>query len=154
MPDLPEKLTFKAWQRSRIFERAAKQGSRLVGKLALTLTDAPACASENAIARAAPPAPRTRAVFPAAVNDVSSPSAARNCDVALASPAAKKKVPASASDRPNRCNSHSASSEFTTSPPANASTLNSAARVRTVRRDFRSGCGGAVRSGLSGGRRR
>nr|WP_180204880.1 hypothetical protein [Pseudomonas sp. SbOxS1]NYU04880.1 hypothetical protein [Pseudomonas sp. SbOxS1] len=39
MPELPEKLTFKAWQRCALFERAQKQGPRLGGKLALTLTD-------------------------------------------------------------------------------------------------------------------
>ena len=39
MPALPENLTFKAWQRSKLFERAEKQGARLGGKLALTLTD-------------------------------------------------------------------------------------------------------------------
>jgi hypothetical protein len=39
MPDLPENLTFHAWQRSRLFERAERQGPRLGGKLSLTLTD-------------------------------------------------------------------------------------------------------------------
>src|SRR5436190_21211438 len=39
MAALPEKLTFTAWQRSRLFERAEVQGPRLGGKLALTLAD-------------------------------------------------------------------------------------------------------------------
>jgi hypothetical protein len=39
MPDLPEKLTFKAWQRSRLFDQAQPQGARLGGKLSLTLQD-------------------------------------------------------------------------------------------------------------------
>lgn len=36
---LPEKLTFKAWQRARLFDNASEQGARLGGKLTLTLTD-------------------------------------------------------------------------------------------------------------------
>jgi hypothetical protein len=39
VPDLPENLTFHAWRRSRLLERATRQGPRLGGKLALTLTD-------------------------------------------------------------------------------------------------------------------
>lgn len=39
MAALPDKLTFNAWQRSRLFERAEQQGPRLGGKLALTLSD-------------------------------------------------------------------------------------------------------------------
>jgi hypothetical protein len=39
MPELPKNLTFKAWQRSKLFDRAEKQGPRLGGKLALTLRD-------------------------------------------------------------------------------------------------------------------
>jgi hypothetical protein len=36
---LPEKLTFGAWARSRVFENAARQGPRLAGKVVLTLSD-------------------------------------------------------------------------------------------------------------------
>lgn len=36
---LPEKLTFGAWARSRLFEQSAQQGPRLAGKVALTLSD-------------------------------------------------------------------------------------------------------------------
>ena len=39
MAALPDKLSFNAWQRSRLFERAEQQGPRLGGKLALTLSD-------------------------------------------------------------------------------------------------------------------
>src|SRR5215217_3227698 len=39
MAPLPKKLTFTAWQRSRLFERAEVAGPRLSGKLALTLAD-------------------------------------------------------------------------------------------------------------------
>lgn len=39
MAPLPEKLTFTAWQRSRLFERAELNNGRLEGKVGLTLTD-------------------------------------------------------------------------------------------------------------------
>jgi hypothetical protein len=64
-------------------------------------------------------------------------------------------MPAAASDRPKRWNSHRASSEFSTSPPAKASMENRAARRMTMPRDSFSGAGGAGRSwGGGSGRRR
>lgn len=39
MANLPDKLIFKAWQRSKLFDRAELQGTRLQSKVALTLTD-------------------------------------------------------------------------------------------------------------------
>ena len=39
MANLPPALTFKAWQRSKLFERAERQGARLQSHAALTLTD-------------------------------------------------------------------------------------------------------------------
>src|SRR5918999_1364086 len=61
--------------------------------------------------------------------------AATGNENADSSPDQKKKTPAAVSDRPKRSNSHSASSECTTKPPANASRLNRAARRNTVCRD-------------------
>ena len=52
---------------------------------------------------------------------------AANCDPAVSSPVQKKKAPAVARVRPNRWNSHSASSDCTRNPPPNESRLNSAA---------------------------
>ena len=46
---------------------------------------------------------------------------------AVSTPVQKKSVPAVASDRSNRWNSHSASIDCTTKPPPNASRLKSAA---------------------------
>ena len=67
---------------------------------------------------------------------------------ALSNPAQKKNAPACASDSPNRCSSQSDSSALMTRPPANASTLNSAAYRKTTPRD---GPSGAARTGsLSG----
>src|SRR5512139_761253 len=57
---------------------------------------------------------------------------AANCEKAENSPDQKKNWPAAASDRSKRSNNHSASSEFTTRPPAKASTENSAASLSTV----------------------
>lgn len=39
MANPPQTLTFKAWQRSKLFERAKRQGPRLQSSVALTLTD-------------------------------------------------------------------------------------------------------------------
>ncbi len=55
--------------------------------------------------------------------------AATGKEKAESTPDQKKKTPASASDRSNRSNSHSASSDWTTNPPAKASRLNSAASL-------------------------
>ena len=80
---------------------------------------------------------------------------AASCEAAVSSPAQKKNAPAAASDRPKRSNSHSASSELTTRPPAKASTENSAASRITMPRDGPSGAGGAGCScGGGSGRRR
>ena len=57
---------------------------------------------------------------------------AMSCENADNSPAQKKNTPACASERPNRSKSQSVISEFTTSPPANASTLKSAASLKTI----------------------
>ena len=59
-----------------------------------------------------------------------------------ARPVQKKMAPVAASERPKRSNSHSASSDWTTKPPAKASRLNSAASVSTMRRERPSGCAG------------
>src|SRR5215211_7007370 len=48
-------------------------------------------------------------------------------------------IPVVASERPKRSKSHSARSDCTTKPPAKASRLKSAARVKTTRRDRRAG---------------
>ena len=56
-------------------------------------------------------------------------------------PVQKKNSPACPSDNPNRSKSHSVSSELTTSPPANASTLNYMASLKTMRRDGPNGAG-------------
>jgi hypothetical protein len=53
--------------------------------------------------------------------------AATGNEKAASSPEAKKNWLAAASDRSKRSNSHRASSDCTTKPPAKASTLNSAA---------------------------
>ena len=55
--------------------------------------------------------------------------AATGKEKAERTPDQKKNIPASASDRSNRSNSHSASSDWTTKPPAKASRLNRAASL-------------------------
>ena len=67
--------------------------------------------------------------------------AAANCDSALSIPVQKKIEPATVIDSSKRWNSQSASSDCTARPPANESRLNSAASLKTVRRDCLSGCG-------------
>ena len=64
---------------------------------------------------------------------------AASCENADSRPVTKKNWPASGSESPKRSKSQSASSEFTTRPPANASTLKSAASLNTTRRDVPSG---------------
>src|SRR4051812_49060006 len=61
--------------------------------------------------------------------------AATGNDTALSRLEQKKKALAEASDRSNCWKSHSASRDWTTKPPANASRLNSAASLVTIRRD-------------------
>ena len=75
---------------------------------------------------------------------------AASCEAALSNPAQKKNAPACASDRPKRSSSQSAISELTTRPPANASTLNKAARRTTMARDGPSGAGGDASASSSG----
>ena len=55
-------------------------------------------------------------------------------DSADSTPVQKKITPAAAIDSANRSSSHSASSDWTMRPPANASRLKSAASVKTIRR--------------------
>jgi hypothetical protein len=54
-------------------------------------------------------------------------------------PVQKKMVPAVATERSKRWNSHSARSDWTTKPPPKESRLKRAANVYTMRRDSRSG---------------
>ena len=55
--------------------------------------------------------------------------AATGNENAASTPDQKKNTPAAASDMPNLLNSHSASSDCTAKPPANASMLNKAASL-------------------------
>ena len=55
--------------------------------------------------------------------------AATGNEKAESTPDQKKKTPAAASDMSKRSNSHSASSDWTTKPPAKASRLNRAASL-------------------------
>ena len=64
---------------------------------------------------------------------------AASCENAESSPDQKKNNPASPRESPKRSNSHSVRSELTTSPPANASTLNNAASLKTTPREGPSG---------------
>src|SRR5688572_15369604 len=69
-------------------------------------------------------------------------------------PDQKKKTPAAASDISNRSNSHSASNDWTTKPPAKASRLKSAASLYTIYRDGPSAVGVTCsREGRWGGMR-
>ncbi|KGS78034.1 putative lipoprotein [Burkholderia pseudomallei MSHR5596] len=74
---------------------------------------------------------------------------AASWEPAESKPAQKKNRPAAATESPKRCISHSDSSELTTRPPANASTLNSIASRVTMRREGPSG-GGAAGAWASG----
>ena len=61
--------------------------------------------------------------------------AAASCDIAVSSPAQKKKAPAAVSENSKRWKSHSASSALIAKPPANESTLKSAASLHTTPRE-------------------
>ena len=78
---------------------------------------------------------------------------AASWDTALSDPVQKKNAPAAASDIPNRSNNHSARSALMMSPPANESTLNRAASLKTMPRDGPSdACGLLSSAGGSGSR--
>ena len=66
---------------------------------------------------------------------------AASWEIAPNRPEPKKKAPAADSDRPKRWNSHRASRELTTRPPAKESTENKAARRTTTALDGPSGAG-------------
>src|SRR5208282_419570 len=79
-----------------------------------------------------------------------------NCENELSSPAAKKNVPATCTERLKRRNSHSASSDWITNPPPSESILNSAESRNTIARDFASGAdlAGWRSTSMAGERRR
>jgi hypothetical protein len=67
--------------------------------------------------------------------------AAASCDIAVSSHAQKKKAPAAVSESSKRWKSQSASSVLMAKPPANESTLKSAASFHTTPREVRAPAG-------------